>query len=95
MARLRVVGGRRLKALGCLLGAWALLLLASRFAGARAQRARWALRAGALGVLWAPVAVLITAAFEPSAAVEYPTSRSPACALGCAHRPARAAGRAR
>jgi len=39
---------------------------------ARSPRARaWALRVGALGVLWAPVAVLIPAALEPSAAVEY------------------------
>jgi hypothetical protein len=70
MARLRVIGGRRLKALAFLLGAWALLLLAA----APWERARaWAMRAGALGVLWAPVAVLIAAALEPSAAVEYVT----------------------
>ncbi|HTU80319.1 MAG TPA: hypothetical protein VMF09_16330 [Solirubrobacteraceae bacterium] len=88
MARLRVISARRLKALGFLLGAWALLLVgaacwprASRRArertpgrerdraGARARA--WALRAGALGVLWAPVAVLIPAALEPSAPVEY------------------------
>ena len=31
------------------------------------------MRTGALGVMWAPVAVLIPAAFEPSAAVEYAT----------------------
>jgi hypothetical protein len=68
MARLHVIGGRRLKALGCLLAAWALLLvLASRWPRARS----WAMRAGALGVLWAPVVVLIPAALEPSAAVEY------------------------
>jgi hypothetical protein len=68
MARLHVIGGRRLKALGCLLAAWALLLtLASWWPRARS----WAMRAGALGVLWAPVAVLIPAALEPSAAVEY------------------------
>ncbi len=70
MARLRVIGGRRLTALACLLGAWALLLLGS----ARSPRARArAMRIGALGVLWAPVAVLIGAALEPSAAVEYLT----------------------
>ena len=70
MARLHVIGGRRLRALACLLGAWALLLLA----GARWPRVRgWTLRTGALGVLWAPVAVLIGAALEPSAAVEYAT----------------------
>jgi hypothetical protein len=68
MARLRVIGGRRLKALGFLLGAWALLLLiAARWPAARAR----AMRMGSIGVLWAPVAVLIPAALEPSAPVEY------------------------
>jgi hypothetical protein len=76
--RLHVVGGRRLKALGCLLAAWALLLLAAaaipraQQRRRRAARAR-ALRVGGLAVLWAPVAVLISAALEPSAAVEYAT----------------------
>lgn len=70
MRRLHVVGGRRLSALGCLLCSWALLLLlASPWRRARAA----AMRAGALGVMWAPVAVLIPAAFEPSATVEYVT----------------------
>jgi hypothetical protein len=68
MARLHVVGPRRLPALGWLLAAWALLLLLC----APSPRARaWAMRAGALGVLWAPVAVLIPAALHPSAPVEY------------------------
>jgi len=68
MARLRVIGARRLTALGFLLSAWALLLLL----GARSARARtWAMRVGALGMLWAPVAVLIPAALEPGAALEY------------------------
>ncbi|MGO9761354.1 MAG: hypothetical protein ACLP1Q_08875 [Solirubrobacteraceae bacterium] len=68
MARLHVIAGRRLPALGCLLLVWALLLaLATPSPRARA----WAMRAGALGVLWAPIAVLIPAAIEPSAAVEY------------------------
>lgn len=70
MARLHVLGPRRLRALGWLLSAWALLLLAC----APSPRARaWAMRAGALGVLWAPVAVLVPAAMQPSAAVEYLT----------------------
>jgi hypothetical protein len=70
MGRLRVIGGRRLRALACLLGAWALLLLAA----ARSPRARaWAMRSGAIGILWAPVAVLVPAALEPSATVEYLT----------------------
>jgi hypothetical protein len=73
--RLRVVGPRRLKALAFLLLAWALLLLTS----APSARARgWAMRTGALGVLWAPVVVLLPAALEPGAAVEYAT-----IALGC------------
>ncbi len=87
MARLHVVGGRRLKAFGVLLCAWAALLLAaalldgmrgaardgvarSRDRANRMTRA-WALRVGALAVLWAPAVVLVTAAVEPGAAVEY------------------------
>jgi hypothetical protein len=72
-ARLKVVGGRRLETLGCLLGAWALLLLVSGMWRGKRGRARraWALRVGALAVLWAPVAVLIGAAIEPSARAEY------------------------
>jgi hypothetical protein len=70
MARLRVIAGRRLKALGFLLVAW--LLMAALAAPWPRSRA-WAMRSGALGVLWAPVATLITAALEPSAAVEYAT----------------------
>jgi len=70
MARLHAIGPRRLRALGWLLAAWALLLIAC----APSPRARaWAMRTGALGVLWAPVAVLIPAALQPSAAVEYLT----------------------
>jgi hypothetical protein len=76
--RLHVVGGRRLKALGCLLAAWALLLLgASAIPRSQLRRRRaacaWAMRVGALAVMWAPVAVLIGAALEPSAAIEYAT----------------------
>jgi hypothetical protein len=73
--RLHVVGGRRLKALGCLLAAWVLLLLGA-LASPRERRdaaKAWALRVGGLAVLWAPVAVLIGAALEPSAGVEYAT----------------------
>jgi hypothetical protein len=68
MARLRSIGGRRLRALAFLLSAWALLLLLC----ARDARARaWALRVGALAVLWAPVAVLIPAPLSPSPPVEH------------------------
>ena len=86
MARLHVVGGRRLKAFGVLLYAWAALLLLAAlrdglrrgaaerrdFAEPRPRAASaWAMRVGALAVLWAPAAVLVTAAVEPGAAVEY------------------------
>jgi len=68
MARLQVIGGRRLRALAFLLCAWGLLLLcAAPWPRARAA----AMRAGGLGVLWAPVVVLLGAALEPSAPVEY------------------------
>jgi hypothetical protein len=75
IARLHVVGGRRLKALGVLLGVWALLLLlAAALRGPRGARARArAMRVGGLAVLWAPLAVLLTAALEPGATVEYAT----------------------
>ena len=68
MARLRVLGGRRLTALAVLLCAWALAIgLCAPWPRARAR----ALRAGAIGVLWAPVVVLIPAALEPGALAEY------------------------
>jgi hypothetical protein len=68
MARLRVIGGRRLRALAILLAAWALLLaLSARWPAARAR----ALRVGALAVVWSPVAAMATAALEPGAAAEY------------------------
>jgi hypothetical protein len=72
MARLRVVGSRRLPALAWLAGAWALLALLCAATRRRAALA-WALRIGALGVLWAPVAVLLPAALHPSPVVEYTT----------------------
>lgn len=102
MARLHVVGGRRLKALGVLLCAWAALLLGAALLdcvrptssgpepsrGRRRGRGRgrtadaWAMRVGALAVLWAPTAVLVTAAVEPGAAVEYATIALLCLALG-------------
>ena len=84
MARLRVIGGRRLAALAFLLCAWALLLLAAAALPGRRKGTRraWAMRIGALGVLWAPVAALITAALEPGAAVEYATIALACLALG-------------
>jgi hypothetical protein len=79
MARLRVIGGRRLQGLAWLLVGWALLLLVAL---ARPRIRGWAMRVGALGVLWTPVAVLIPAALEPSAAVEYATIAVACLALG-------------
>src|SRR5439155_511568 len=58
MARLRVIGARRLEALAFLLCGWAVLLLAAavgRGPGGPRRRA-WALRAGALAVLAAAAA---------------------------------------
>jgi hypothetical protein len=79
MARLHVIGGRRLSALGFLLGAWLVLLwLAMPWPALRAR----AVRAGALGVMWAPVAVMVTAAIEPGAGVEYATIALLCLALG-------------
>lgn len=86
-ARLGVISSRRLPALGWLLIAWALLLvgtrLTGRLAGARLAGTRragaqlgsapekWALRVGGLALLWCPVAVLVTAAIEPSRVAEF------------------------
>jgi hypothetical protein len=79
MVRLYVLGGRRLRALAFLLCAWLVLALAC----SPSPRARaWAMRTGALGVLWAPAAVMITAALEPGAAVEYATIALSCMALG-------------
>jgi hypothetical protein len=81
--RLQVVGGRRLKALGCLLAFWSLMLLAAAAVrGARGRVARaLAMRVGALAVLWTPVAALIGAALEPGAAGEYATIVAASVAL--------------
>ncbi len=74
-ARLHVVGGRRLRALACLLATWALLtFVAAGLRGPRGRAARsWTMRVGALAVLWTPVAALLGAALEPGAAAEYAT----------------------
>jgi hypothetical protein len=79
--RLEVVYPRRLPALACLLAAWALLLATTSLAAAGSRRGsssqatpapvRWAIRVGALAMLWAPVAVLLAAALEPKPALEY------------------------
>lgn len=73
-ARLLVLYPRRLPALACLLVAWALLVLAVwllPLGPPLKVRARaWAVRVGALALLWTPVAVLLPAALEPSRALE-------------------------
>jgi hypothetical protein len=81
-ARLEAITSRRLPALAWLVAAWALLLLAMRSPigvarrggrgsrSARAARGAWALRVGALAMMWAPVAALLPAALEPSRTVE-------------------------
>jgi hypothetical protein len=63
MARLHLIGYRRLRALAALLLAWAVLLLAGAALGPRERAA--AMRIGALAVLWSPVAVLLPAALSP------------------------------
>jgi hypothetical protein len=68
-ARLQVIYGRRLGALACLFGAWALLMLAALALRRRSARA-WAARVGGLALMWTPVAVLIPAAFAPGRGVE-------------------------
>jgi hypothetical protein len=72
-ARLVVIDSRRLPAVAWLVLAWALLLCAARLPigwGSRRGRAAWAMRTGAIAMLWAPVAVLLPAALEPSRSVE-------------------------
>lgn len=79
--RLGVVYNRRLPGLGCLLCVWALLLLLALARPSPELRA-WAMRVGALAMLWAPVAVLIPAALEPSRAGEYAILALACFALG-------------
>jgi hypothetical protein len=72
--RMGVIYGRRLPALACLLGAWALLALATRLLPrdrARNRARPWAARVGGLALLWTPVAALVPAALEPPRDVEY------------------------
>ncbi len=84
-ARLEAIGGRRLPAVAWLVAAWALLLavacLPIGFSDGRTRRA-WALRVGALAMLWTPVAVLLPAALEPSRAMEFVVIVATCFALG-------------
>lgn len=72
MARLGVIDSRRLAAAEWLVLACALLIGAAMLplGGDRRRRVAWSLRVGALAVLWAPAAVLVPAALEPSRTVE-------------------------
>ncbi len=74
-ARLGVISSRRLPALAWLIAAWALLLAAASLpigtALARKTRGAWAMRTGALAVLWLPAAELVPAAIEPSRTAEF------------------------
>jgi hypothetical protein len=84
-ARLVVIDPRRLPALGWLVLAWALLLGTARLPIARSDRPRrtaWAMRTGAIAMLWAPVAVLIPAGLEPSRTVEFALIVASCFALG-------------
>ena len=84
-ARLVVIDSRRLPALGWLVLAWALLLGAARLPirrKDRPERTTWALRIGAIAMLWAPVAVLLPAALEPSRTVELALIVATCFALG-------------
>ncbi len=76
-----VVKGRRYPTLGALMAGWALLALAG-FAVARGEGFRWAVRTGALGVLWVLPVLLVTAAIAPSAPVEVASVAIAALALG-------------
>jgi hypothetical protein len=73
-ARLEVLGSRRLPAAAWLVAAWLLLLATTLLpvgVGERGDRRAWAMRTGALAILWAPVAVLLPALIEPGATVEF------------------------
>lgn len=90
MARLAVIDSRRIPALEWLLLAWALsfalalIPLGAGGGGAQARRVRtgWAMRTGALAMMWSPVAVLVPAALEPSRDVEFALIVAICLALG-------------
>ena len=73
-ARLVVIDSRRLPAFAVLLAAWLAVLGAAYLPigrGDRRLRRAWALRVGALSLLWVPVAALVPAALEPSRTGEF------------------------
>ncbi|HTC59771.1 MAG TPA: hypothetical protein VK691_06575 [Solirubrobacteraceae bacterium] len=84
-ARLVVIDSRRLPALAWLALTWAFLLMVVRLPIGDAKRGRrtaWAMRVGAIALLWAPVAVLLPAALEPSRTVEIALIVASCFALG-------------
>jgi hypothetical protein len=76
--RLEVLAGRRLKALAALVGLWIVLLLLC----ARSSARGFAVRSGALAVLWVPALALVSAAIEPGAGAEYALIAGGSLALG-------------
>jgi hypothetical protein len=84
-ARLVVIDPRRLPALAWLVLAWVLLLGAAQLPITRKDRPSrtvWAVRIGAIAMLWAPAAVLLPAALEPSRTVEFALIVATCFALG-------------
>ena len=83
--RLVVIDSRRLPALAWLALAWAFLLIVARLPigdTTRRRRTAWAMRVGAIALLWAPLAVLLPAALEPSRTVEFALIVATCFALG-------------
>jgi hypothetical protein len=72
--RLGVISSRRLPAVAWLIATWVLLLAATylpvRASATRKARRAWAMRVGALAVLWLPAAELVPAAIEPTRGAE-------------------------
>ncbi len=67
--RLRVVLPRRLPALWTVLTAWVFVLISAMLIADR-RGMRWAMRVGALAVLWIPAVLLLTAELRPARTVE-------------------------
>jgi hypothetical protein len=84
-SRLGVLASRRLPAVAWLVASWALLLALAAVPfgpGERRVRGAWALRVGALALLWMPVAALLPAALDPSRAAEFALIVAVCFALG-------------
>jgi len=67
--RLHVLLSRRLPALWTVLGAWLFVLLCAMLIADR-RGLRWAMRIGALAVLWIPAVLLVTALLRPARGLE-------------------------